>query len=137
MAWPRAMPRFRPGYPAEIVTHLVELELLSRGDHIVDLGCGTGLLAKCFLDDGYPVTGIEPNADMRRAGIQFLSSYPSFANLPGSVESTGLPAASTDLVISGQAFHWFDADAARCEQFEYCESPWPHWSGMNGRTSAV
>ena len=82
---------------------------------MADIGSGTGFLTKLFLDRGCSVRGVEPNAEMRRAGDAFLSGYPNFQSLDGTAEHTGLPDASVDLVAAGQAFHWFDHNAARAE----------------------
>jgi SAM-dependent methyltransferase len=90
---------------------------------VADIGSGTGLLAKLFLDFGCRVTGVEPNADMRRAGDQFLSAYEKFSSVDGRAERTGLADASVDLVAAGQAFHWFDAVAARREFLRILRPP--------------
>jgi SAM-dependent methyltransferase len=45
----------------------VDLDLLgvSRGDHVVDLGCGEGVLAELLACAGLHVTGVEPAAYLR------------------------------------------------------------------------
>jgi SAM-dependent methyltransferase len=82
---------------------------------VVDVGSGTGLLTQLFLDNGNLVYGVEPNAAMRKAGEQFLEKYRRFSSVAGTAEATTLPRASADFVVVGQAFHWFDAKAARTE----------------------
>jgi SAM-dependent methyltransferase len=107
--------RYRPSYPPEIVP-LIERECgLKSSSTVADIGSGTGLLSKLFLDFGCRVIGIEPNREMRDAGAQFLAQYPEFAGKDARAEHTGLEDASVDLVTAGQAFHWFDAAAARRE----------------------
>lgn len=107
--------RYRPGYP-ESVSRVLESECSLRPDWTVaDIGSGTGLLSRLFLDFGCTVYGVEPNDDMRRAGDHFLAAYPRYTSIAGRAEATGLKFASVDLVTAGQAFHWFDADAARTE----------------------
>jgi SAM-dependent methyltransferase len=87
-----------------------------RPEHaIADVGSGTGLLSKLFLDNGNHVFGIEPNAEMRQAGEEFLHDYKSFASIEGSAEATTLPDASVNFVTAGQAFHWFMPVATRRE----------------------
>lgn len=107
--------RYRPSYPAEIISLLSRECGLTADSVVADIGCGTGLLAKLFLDFGCRVIGVEPNADMRRAGNQFLSAYDKFRSVDARAERTGLEDGSIDLVAAGQAFHWFDAVAARKE----------------------
>jgi len=52
---------------------------------------------------------------MREAGEEYLASYDGFTSVNGSAEATTLEPASVDFVTAGQAFHWFDRDAARRE----------------------
>jgi SAM-dependent methyltransferase len=107
--------RYRPGYPAAILEPLREECGLAPESAIADVGSGTGLLSRVFLDNGNAVYGVEPNAEMRAAGEEFLRVYPKFHSVAGSAEATTLGDASVDFVIAGQAFHWFDAHAARRE----------------------
>jgi SAM-dependent methyltransferase len=107
--------RHRPGYPVEILP-LLQTWTSFRADHVVaDIGSGTGLLTKLFLDFGNRVIGVEPNAEMRAAGEEFLGGYSNFKSIAGSAEATTLPSNSVDFVAAGQAFHWFQMPAAREE----------------------
>lgn len=107
--------RYRPGYPDGVVLQLQALGLLQPGNVIADIGSGTGLSARLFLDHGYTVYGVEPNKEMREAGDAQLAAYPAFKSVDGTAEHTTLPAASVELVLAGQAFHWFDVPAFRNE----------------------
>lgn len=107
--------RYRPGYPSAILDVLRDECGLRPESVVADVGSGTGLLARIFLENGNLVYGVEPNAAMREAGEQFLEKYPHFCSVAGSAEATTLHAASVDLIVVGQAFHWFDASAARAE----------------------
>ncbi len=103
-----AYTRGRPSYPAALVEQLESAGALHAGSTVVDLGVGTGLSAEPFLQRGYTVIGVEPNGEMRRAGDQHLHQFPSYRSVAASAESTSLPAEVAELVIAGQAFHWFD-----------------------------
>lgn len=107
--------RYRPGYPHEILDPLRDECGLTPESVIADVGSGTGLLSRLFLDNGNLVYGVEPNAEMRAAGEQSLRGYPKFRSIAASAEATTLPEASVDFVVAGQAFHWFDPQAARKE----------------------
>jgi|ERR1017187_8129717 SAM-dependent methyltransferase len=110
-----AYARYRPSYPAA-VTALAERECGLRAGHAVaDIGCGTGLLARLFLERGCHVFGVEPNSEMRDAGRKALAGLARFQAIDGRAEATTLATASVDLVTAGQAAHWFDADLARAE----------------------
>lgn len=107
--------RYRPGYPLAILGALLEECGLLPDRVIADIGSGTGILTKVFLDHGNLVYGVEPNAAMREAAEGFLSAYPRFRSVNGSAEATTLPEGSVDFVTAGQAFHWFDVRASREE----------------------
>lgn len=115
--------RYRPSYPPEVAS-LLERECgLNNHSTIADVGSGTGLLSKLLLDAGWRVLGVEPNPDMRRAGEFFLSPYDGFQSIDGRAEETTLPDSSVDLVTAAQAFHWFDAKAARAEFSRILQRP--------------
>jgi SAM-dependent methyltransferase len=107
--------RYRPHYPVEILDILAAKCSLSPESVIADVGSGTGILSRLFLENGNPVVGIEPNKEMREAGERLLSEYGRFTSLDARAESTRLPPQSMDFVIAGQAFHWFEASAAQKE----------------------
>jgi SAM-dependent methyltransferase len=107
--------RYRPGYPAAVLDVLRTECGLRPGQVIADIGSGTGLLSKLFLENGNHVFGVEPNQEMRQAGEEFLQSFPNFTSVAGSAEATTRGDASVDFITAGQAFHWFDPKAARSE----------------------
>ena len=107
--------RFRPGYPPALVELLAREAGLTPAAAIADIGSGTGLLAKVFLEAGYSVTGVEPNREMRQAGDQLLSAFPAFRSVEGAAEATNLPGDTFRLAVAGQALHWFDVPSARAE----------------------
>ncbi len=110
-----AYARYRPSYPRETLS-LLERECgLTAASRIADIGSGTGLLARLFLDFGCEVTGVEPNPEMRAAGERMLSGEPRFQSVEGRAEATTLPDSSVDFVTAGQAFHWFEPASARAE----------------------
>jgi SAM-dependent methyltransferase len=107
--------RYRPGYPAALWDVLRDECGLCPNHVIADIGSGTGLLAKLFLDRGNRVFGIEPNAEMRAGGDEFLNAYSNFRSVDGSAEATTLPGRSVDFVTVGQAFHWFEVVSTKQE----------------------
>lgn len=104
----------RPTYPQAIVEHLESAGALKAGGSIVDIGVGTGLSSEPFLRSGYEVIGVEPSAEMRLAGDRYLHGFANYRSVAGTAEKTAVADGAADLVIAGQAFHWFDvARAAR------------------------
>jgi SAM-dependent methyltransferase len=76
------------------------------------VGCGTGIASRLFAKRGFPVIGVEPNADMRaqaeREGGFPGSPPPKYRE--GRAEDTGLPDGVADVVLAAQAFHWFEPE---------------------------
>ena len=107
--------RYRPSYPPEVINTLEDDCGLTRDSVVAEIASGTGIFTKLLLEHGNRVFGIEPNADMRRAGEELLRSYPNFTSLSGTAEATTLPPRSVDLVTAAQAGHWFDAAKSRTE----------------------
>jgi SAM-dependent methyltransferase len=115
--------RYRPRYPDALVP-MISAEIgLEPGAVIADVGSGTGFSAEPFLDHGFRVLAVEPNADMRRAAEELLGDRPGFQSVAGSAETTGLDPGSVDVVVAGQAFHWFDPEGARVEFARILRTP--------------
>jgi len=107
--------RYRPGYPSALLDLLARQCGFCPAHVIADIGSGTGLLSKLFLDHGNSVYGVEPNDEMRAGGEEFLRGYSNFGSINGSAEATTLADSSVDFITVGQAFHWFDLAATDCE----------------------
>jgi SAM-dependent methyltransferase len=107
--------RFRPRYPKEILEILKQQCGLTPAFIIADVASGTGMFTRLLLENGNHVFGVEPNAEMRQAGEEYLANYPNFTSLAGAAEETSLPDHSVDLITCAQAAHWFDRDKALSE----------------------
>jgi len=105
--------RYRPRYPAAAIDWI--LGETGAAPVVADIGAGTGISARPFLERGCRVNGVEPNADMRAASEQALAAFSEYTTQPGDASHTGLADASVDLIVAAQAFHWFDRAAARAE----------------------
>ncbi len=107
--------KYRPHYPPAVLD-LLRLELgLTAAWTVADVGSGTGFSAELFLANGNTVYGVEPNGPMRAAGESYLANYASFVSVAGTAEATTLPDRSVDLILAGQAMHWFDLPKAHAE----------------------
>jgi SAM-dependent methyltransferase len=107
--------RYRPGYPLEVLGLMREEMGLTPSSVVADVGSGTGILARMFLENGNMVYGVEPNRGMREACERLLAEFPNFVSVAGSAEATTLADASVDFATAAQAFHWFDVPRARAE----------------------
>ena len=114
--------KYRPSYPNEMFDVFAGEMNWTTESIVADIGSGTGLSAKPFLERGNRVIGVEPNPEMRRAAEEFLGEFPGFESRDGTAERTNLQTDSIDLVIAAQAYHWFDAKKAS-EEFKRILKP--------------
>jgi SAM-dependent methyltransferase len=107
--------QYRPHYPPGVL-EVIKAECGLNEEHVIaDIGCGTGILARMFLENGNRVIGVEPNPDMRTGADYALRDYARFSSVAATAEATTLPDQSCDFATSGQAFHWFDPVQTRSE----------------------
>jgi SAM-dependent methyltransferase len=107
--------RYRPGYPLEVMRALKTECGLAAGHAVADIASGTGIWTRMLLENGNPVFGVEPNAEMREAGERLLAAFPKFTSVAGTAEATTLADHSVDFVTAAQAAHWFDRVQSRRE----------------------
>jgi SAM-dependent methyltransferase len=99
----------RPSYPAEAISLLSKELDIGPGKLVVDLGAGTGKLTAHLVETGARIIAIEPLAAMRAALQERL---PVVIALEGTAEAMPLESSSVDVVLSAQAWHWFDGTTA-------------------------
>lgn len=100
--------KFRPDYPEQLIIDLIKESKLNVNSSIADIGAGTGIMTKKFLDQGFNVYAVEPNEEMRMAAKEYLKDYKGFILINGSAENTTLDNQTIDLIVVTQAFHWFN-----------------------------
>jgi SAM-dependent methyltransferase len=100
--------KYRPGYPAKVLAILERSIGFDVGHIVADIGSGTGLLTRLFLQNGNTVFSVEPNDKMRAYAERDLAGFGNFRSVNGTAEHTTLPKGSVDLITIGQALHWFD-----------------------------
>ncbi|HYD97887.1 MAG TPA: methyltransferase domain-containing protein, partial [Alphaproteobacteria bacterium] len=108
---------YRRGYPVGLYDRLrAGYGIGAAGQRIVDLGTGTGALARGFAQRGALVTGIDPaEALLEQAERADRDSGVYVDYRAGRAEATGLPDAAADVVTAAQCWHWFDRPAAAAE----------------------
>jgi SAM-dependent methyltransferase len=108
--------KYRTDYPDVVIRSAVESVALVPDDVVADLGSGTGMLSRWFLERGNRVLAVEPDPGMREVARASLSRFGAqHSNAAGTAERTSLSDSSVTLVVAGNAFHYFDAEAARAE----------------------
>lgn len=100
-----AYDRGRPSYPTDAVRWLVG----ATGAHVLELGSGTGRLTEVLVSLGHTVAATDPSQDMlRRLVARVPAAHPAL----GTAERIPVASRSVDVVVSAQAFHWFDHERA-------------------------
>lgn len=100
--------KFRPGYPPASIDAVLEDLGPPSSLMAADIGAGPGICSRLLAERGLRVIAVEPNGEMR--AVAQPHSLVTWRD--GTAESTGLDAASCDLVLCAQAFHWFEPQPA-------------------------
>jgi SAM-dependent methyltransferase len=92
--------RARPRYPAALIDRIVAA---SPGRDVLDIGCGTGIVARQFQAAGCRVLGVDPDARMaglaRQTGVEVEVA---------KIEDWDPAGRVFDAAVAGQAWHWVD-----------------------------
>ena len=107
--------KYRPGYPPEVLRLFRDEMNLTPSSVLADIGSGTGISSRLFLENGNTVYGVEPNAAMRNAATAILKNFSNYKPVEGTAEYTTLPDGSVNIVFAAQAFHWFEPEKTRVE----------------------
>lgn len=108
--------KFRAGFPESFFGRLEALGLCRSGTTVVDVGTGTGTLARGFARRGAVVVAIDPDDRLMHQARQLdASAGVSIDYRTGTAESLPLPDASADMIVAGQCWHWFDGPRAARE----------------------
>jgi SAM-dependent methyltransferase len=110
-------PCYRPRFPEELFDRLAgRFNIGQRGQTLLDLGTGSGTVARAYARRGCVVTGIDPEANqLEEAKRLTQQGGQPVLYVQARAEQTGLPDRSFDVVIAGQAWHWFDGRMAARE----------------------
>lgn len=99
----------RPGYAPGVID-LLCTKILKKNAKIADVGSGTGIFAREFLNRGFDVFCVEPNEKMRLEAEREFAGNVHFFSIAAPAEDTTLSSNSIDLITAASAFHWFDTD---------------------------
>jgi SAM-dependent methyltransferase len=102
--------RSRPSYPQALVDRIVAA---SPGPNVLDVGCGTGIVARQFQAAGCRVLGVDVDARMAE-----LARQRGLEAEVAKFEEWDPAGRAFDAVVCGQAWHWIDpvAGAAKAAQ---------------------
>ena len=108
--------KHRAGFPDRFFDRLFKDGLVAEGNRVVDLGTGTGTIARGLAQRSCAVTSVDISAALlgqareldRNAGVEVRY-------VEAKAEQTGLPSHAFDAVTAGQCWHWFDRNQAAQE----------------------
>lgn len=108
--------RHRAGFPDRLFERLLGDRVVRPGDRLLDLGTGTGSLARGFARRGLEVTGLDISRELLRAAAELdAEAGVRVRYLEVPAEATGLDDRSFEVVTAGQCWHWFDRPRAAAE----------------------
>ncbi len=107
---PERYDRARPRYPDGLIERIVAG---APGGLVLDVGVGTGIVARQFQAAGCRALGVDPDARLagfaRRSGVEVeVSSFETW-------EAAGR---KFDVVVSGESWHWVDPVAGAAKAAE-------------------
>ncbi|MCC6525437.1 MAG: class I SAM-dependent methyltransferase [Polyangiaceae bacterium] len=112
----REYARYRGGFPDTFYERLAQHGMGLPGQRVLDLGTGTGNLARALVRRGCQVTGLDASEDLiaeaRRMGAQ---EGIEVEYVTARAERSGLQGQSFDGVTAGQCWQWFDGAKAALE----------------------
>lgn len=101
---------YRAGYPEAFYEMLAALGIGKPGQHILDLGTGTGVLARAFAKRGAVVTGIDIAANQIAAASALAARDGLHITFQVcAAETTDFPEGSFEAIAAGQSWLYFDA----------------------------
>jgi len=108
--------KHRAGFPDAFFERLRSMDVIRAGMKALDLGTGTGTVARGLASHGLEVTGLDKStALMEQAKLLDAEAGVAVRYLERTAEATGFPDRSVDLVTAGQCWHWFRREVAAKE----------------------
>jgi ubiquinone/menaquinone biosynthesis C-methylase UbiE len=103
---------YRQGFPEEFFKRLFDRGIIDDKKIILDIGTGTGSIARGVAEYGSTVYAIDISENMLNAAKSVSQNYSNIHYQLGSAENTGMNDQQVDVVMVGQAWHWFNHDLA-------------------------
>ena len=104
--------RRRPTYPDELVDQACQVAGIGSGDHVLEVGCGSGQLTRSLVARGLHVTALEPGKSLIALARQNLEGAGEVEFVNAQFEDALLPREQFQAVFSASAFHWVDPEVS-------------------------
>src|SRR5712691_7819164 len=104
--------RHRPTYPDELIDQACQVAGIGSGDHVLEVGCGSGQLTRGLLARGLRVTALEPGKSLIALASQNLAGAGNVEFVNAQFEYALLPREQYLAVFSASAFHWLDPEVS-------------------------
>ena len=106
----------RVGFPKRLFDRLAAMGIGRSGQRLLDLGTGTGTLARGFAGRGASVTGVDPAEPLLREARRLSETEGVRVEYRvGRAEDIDSPDGAYEVVTAGQCWHWFDRARAAAE----------------------
>ena len=104
---------YRQGFPPEFFSRIFKKNYILSGQYCLDIGTGTGSLARGLALQNCNVTGLDISAEMiAKAKSLDTQSGTQVQFKVGSAEKLPFEDQMFDVVLAGQCWHWFDSQIA-------------------------
>ena len=104
--------RHRPAYPDKLVDQACQIAGIGSGDHVLEVGCGSGQLTRALLARGLHVTAVEPGKNLIALARRNLDGAGAVEFVNARFEDAALPREQFRAVFSASAFHWVDPEVS-------------------------
>ena len=100
--------RHRPAYPDELIDQACRVAGIGSGDHVLEVGCGSGQLTRGLVARGLHVTALEPGKSLMALARQNLEGAGEVEFVNAQFEDALFAREQFQAVFSASAFHWVD-----------------------------
>lgn len=102
-----AYDKYRPSYPQQVITDIIELSHLNIPDKVLEIGCGSGQISLPLAQKGLNLMAVEKSRNLAMLARKKLYAFPNSRIIHSSFEAWDT-FEKFKLVISAQAFHWLN-----------------------------
>ena len=124
----------RPSYPRALLDRLVAASAIRAGDHLLEIGCGTGIATRPLAARGFDITCVELGPELAAVATRNLADLEDVRVVNAAFETWTPPTEERfALVFAATAWHWLDPDVRYRRAFELLR-PGGHlafWAAMH------